>query len=138
MKEKVDLSTATSIEQLSALIVAAEQRREELKRSNLSQLRQNLKAVARDLGIPLRELLNKLAENDSVDAPPRTRRPSDVVRTEKRAAAQKMKYYDPVSGTGWSGMGRPPHVFRDKDSGLLDEKFLMACRNPDFQEWAAE
>src|SRR5262245_13875935 len=138
MPETIDLSTTTSIEQLNALIVAAEQRREELKRTNSTHLRQNLKAVAQDLGISLRELLNKLADNENGEAPSRTRRPSDVVRTEKRAAAAKMKYFDPISGTGWSGMGRTPRVFRDKESGLVNQAFLNECRNPDYQEWAAE
>jgi DNA-binding protein H-NS len=138
MPETIDLSNTTSIEALNALIVAAEQRREELQRSNFTQLRQNLKAVAKDLGISLPELFRRLTENDNGTAVPRTRRPSDLVRAEKRAAAQKMKYYDPASGTGWSGMGRAPRAFRDKDSGLVDEAFLRACRNPDYQEWAAE
>ncbi len=138
MAETIDLSTTTSIEALNALIIAAEQRREELQRFNFSQLRQNLKAVAKDLGVPLSELLRRLAANDTGEAPVRSRRPSDVVRAAKREAAKKLKYYDPVSGTGWSGMGRAPRAFRDKDSGQVDEKFLRACRNPDYQEWAAE
>ena len=137
--ETIDLSRTTSVEACTAIIIAAEQRREELMRSTFVQLRSNLKAVAKDLGISLKELVQRLLDDSNLaDVPARSRRPSDVVRQEKREAARKMKYYDPASGIGWSGMGRAPTVFRDKDSGVVNEAMLRACRNPDYQEWSSD
>lgn len=139
MGETINLSDVTSIEALNALIVAAQARREQLERGNLNQLRQNLKAVARDMGLSFKALVSKLLDDADNDmGAPRLRRPSDEVRSEKAAAAKRMKYYDPVSGTGWNGMGRTPRAFRDKDSGLADRKFLEACKNPHYEEWASD
>lgn len=132
MAETINLNTVTSVEQLNALVAAAEARKEQIKREGLRQLRQNLRTVARDMGLSLRALCDMLVTETEQQEAPRTRRPSDEVAAEKLEAAKKMKYFDPVSKTGWTGMGRAPHAFRDAQSGTVDRKFLEACRNPDY------
>lgn len=137
-KEVVTLDNAT-IEQCKAIIVACEARIEMVKRETSSQLRGNLRACAQAAGVPLRTFLQQLlaAEDGRRGMEPRrTRRPSGEVAQEREAQAKQCKYYDPVSKTGWNGMGRAPRAFVDPDTGLANRKFLEACRNPNYQSWS--
>ncbi|HEF5874981.1 TPA: H-NS histone family protein [Burkholderia cenocepacia] len=45
---------------------------------------------------------------------------SDLTRTRKR---RKAKYFDPITGSTWSGVGREPHWIKGRDRAefVIDE-----------------
>ena len=97
----VDLDGMT-VQQLTALIAAAEAKRRERREGAVAALRAEMERKAAELGIPTSELFPPAAQRAATEPGRRARKPRSDAGA-KRAA----KYRGP-GGETWSGRGRTP------------------------------
>ena len=110
-----------SVQELTALIAAAEAKRAEKREEAVAALRAEMGRKAAGLGISARELFPPAAQQGATEPGRRARKPRSDAGA-KRAA----KYRDPETGETWSGRGRPPRWLVAKEAeGRRREEFAV-------------
>jgi len=117
-----DIVERMSVQQLTALIEAAEAKRREKLEDAKAALRAEMERKAAELGISAGELFAQAGQRAPTEQRTRGRRSRGGVAGAKVAA----KYRDPETGETWSGRGRPPRWLAAKEAeGKRREEFAV-------------
>jgi len=111
----VDLDGMT-VQQLTALIAAAEAKRREKREGEVAALRAELERRAADLGISPGELFAGTGPQVTTGQRTRARRP------RSDAGARRAVRYRGPGGEEWSGRGRPPRWLAAQEAEGRDRK----------------
>ena len=106
-----------SVQQLTALIAAAEAKRREKREGAVTALRAEMERKAAELGISAGELFPPTARQETTGQRTPGRRPRSDAGA-KRAA----KFRNPETGEEWSGRGRPPRWLAALEAKGRDRK----------------
>jgi DNA-binding protein H-NS len=110
-----------SVQQLTALIEAAEAKRRDKSEEAKAALRTEVERKAAELGISVGDLFVQPDQRAPVEQKARGRRPRSDAGTKPPA-----KYRDPETGETWSGRGRPPRWLAAREAeGKRREEFAV-------------
>ena len=112
----VDLDGMT-VQQLTALIAAAEAKRREKREGAVAALRAEMEQKAAELGVSPGELFAQAGQRAPTEQKARGRRPRSDAGAKITA-----KYRDPETGETWSGRGRPPRWLAALEAKGRDRK----------------
>jgi DNA-binding protein H-NS len=107
-----------SVQQLAALIEAAEAKRRDKLEEAKATLRAEVERKAAELGISAGDLFAQAGQRVPTEQRTRGRRSRGGVAGAKLAA----KYRDPETGETWSGRGRPPRWLAAREAEGRDRK----------------
>jgi DNA-binding protein H-NS len=110
-----------SVQQLTALIEAAEAKRRDKHEEAKAALRAEVERKAAELGISVGELFAQAGQRAPTEQRTRGRRPRSDAGAKVAA-----KYRDPETGETWSGRGRPPRWLAAREAeGRRREEFAV-------------
>ncbi len=115
-----------TVQQLTALIAAAEAKRREKLKDAKAALRAEMERKAAELGISASELFPPAAQQAATEPGRRARKPRSDAGA-KRAA----KYRDPETGETWSGRGRTPRWLAALEAQGRDRKEFAVEPEPE-------
>ena len=116
----VDLDGMT-VQQLTALVAAAEAKRQEKREEAVAALRAEMERKAAELGISAGELFPPTPRQETTGQETRRRRPRSDVGAKRTA-----KFRNPETGEEWSGRGRTPRWLAAKEAeGRRREEFAV-------------
>jgi DNA-binding protein H-NS len=123
----VDLDGMT-VEQLTALIAAAEAKRREKREGEVAALREEVERRAAALGISPDELFAKTERQSTAGKGNRTRKSRSDAGAKRTA-----KFRDPETGEEWSGRGRPPGWLTAQEAKGKDRKEFAVEPEPELE-----
>ena len=106
-----------SVQQLTALIEAAEAKRRDKLEEAKAALRAEVERRAAELGISASDLFAQAGQRAPTEQKARGRRPRSDAGAKITA-----KYRDPETGETWSGRGRPPRWLAAREAEGRDRK----------------
>ncbi len=116
-----DIVERMTVQELTALIEAAEAKRREKREEAKAALRAEVERKAAELGISAGELFAPMRHQASTEQKGRGRR-----RRGDAGAKVAAKYRDPETGETWTGRGRPPRWLAAKEAeGRRREEFAV-------------
>ncbi len=110
-----------SVQQLTALIEAAEAKRRDKLEDAKTALRTEVERRAAELGVSVDDLFAQPDQREPAEQKMRGRKPRSDAGTKPPA-----KFRDPETGETWSGRGRPPRWLAAKEAeGKQREEFAV-------------